>query len=166
MEINIELTRQDYVDFNKYCFFKKRLKNYIFFMVVFSILLPLLFYINDEFYLTFYLIEVFSTAIVFSIFMSIAIYFSFKKIERLPAKDGSILGAKKIIIDNDNFIQESDNNKSIQKLKSIKSIELSKKSIFVFIDNTVAYVIPKRFFDNDSEVQNFIKMLKERINAL
>jgi hypothetical protein len=91
--------------------------------------------------------------------MTIAIYFTFKKIERLPDKDGSILGAKKIIIDNDNFIQESDNNKSIQRLKSIKSIELSKKSIFVFIDNTVAYVIPKRFFDNDSEVQNFIKML-------
>lgn len=49
------------------------------------------------------------------------------------------------------------------KWDGIKAIYQSKKSIFVFIGDYKAYIVPKRAFESEEKAQEFFNFVKERI---
>jgi hypothetical protein len=60
------------------------------------------------------------------------------------------------------LIEESENSRHLQKWNGIKAIETNGNSVFIFVDNIAAYVIPRRFFKDETEQKNFIAAIKEK----
>jgi hypothetical protein len=164
MEITIDLTREDYADFNKYWFLKKGLKKRIYVVIIFAFGLP--FFANSEqpFELITYLLSVLIYGIMFGLLYLGGLYSMMNRTKKLPSDTGSILGKKKFTITDEGLIEESENNVNIQKWNGIKSIEMNKRSIFIFVDSIAAYMIPKRFFNSVNDQEHFVKLIKEKIN--
>jgi hypothetical protein len=163
MEINIDLTRDDYADFNKYYFLKKGLKKRIYLVFVVAFILPFIINSGRPFDFLTYLTNVIIAGLVFGLIYIGGMTLALKRTRKLPSDNGSILGMKKFIITDEGLIEESESNKNLQKWKSIKSIETNDNSVFIFVDNVAAYVIPKRFFKDEAEQQNFIKTIEDKM---
>jgi hypothetical protein len=164
MEINIDLTRADFADFNKYYFFKRGLKKRIYLFFIMAFVLPLLMHSDGPFDLMTYVISVIIVGPLFALIylggMTISIFLT----KRLASENSPILGKRKFIITDEGLTEESENSRNLQKWKGIKSIETNKNSIFIFVDNLAAYVIPKRFFKDQAEQQLFIEIIKNKLN--
>jgi hypothetical protein len=163
MEINIDLTRDDYADYNKYYFLKKGLRKRIYIVIIVAFGLPLVINSGRPFDLMTYLTTVIIAGLVFGLIYLGGMTFAMKRTKKLPSDNGSILGRKKFMINDEGLIEESENNKNIQKWKGIKSVETNDNSVFIFVDNIAAYIIPKRFFKDDTEQQNFIKTIEDKM---
>lgn len=163
MEINIDLTRDDYADYNKYYLFKKRLKRQIYLVIIVAFVIPLLIKTGRPFDLLNYLITVIFSGIIFGVLYFGAMSLTMIWIKKLPSDKGSILGNKKFTITDEGLLEETETNKNLQKWKGIKSIETNDNSVFIFVDNIAAYIIPKRFFKDETEQENFIKTMEEKI---
>ena len=162
MEINVNITRGDYADFNKYYYLKNWLKKIIGLSVIIVIVVPLIANIGQDFYFLSYIEFVAVYVPMFVIINLVVMQLTMLLIKRLPTENGSILGKKKFLITDDGLIEEAENNTNLQKWKGIKTVELSNKSVFIFVDNMVAYIIPKRFFKNKTEMLNFIAIIEEK----
>jgi len=162
MEINVNITRGDYADFNKYYYQKKMLKKTIWLSVIIVLVVPLIAYIGQDFSFLSYIELVAVYGPVFVMINLIIMPLTMHLTKILPAENGSILGKKKFLITDEGLIEEAENNTNLQKWKGIKTVELSNKSVFIFVDNMVAYIIPKRFFKNKTEMLNFIAIIEEK----
>ena len=163
MEINIDLTRDDYADFNKYWFLKKGLKKRIYLVIIVAFGLPLVINSGRPFEIMTYLSTVVIAGLVFGLIYLGGLTLAMKRTKKLPSDNGSILGKKKFIITDEGLIEESESNKNLQKWKGIKSVESNDNSVFIFVDNIAAYIIPKRFFKDVTEQHSFIKTIDDRI---
>jgi len=164
MEIQIDVNRKDYINFNKY-YYKKGLKRRLIIVLIVVIGLPIFMNIGKPFELHELLINMIITTIVFSsVFLGIG-YISIRRTGRLPSDKGSILGKKTITVTDEGLISESENSKTIQKWSGIRSIEQNDDMIFIFVDKIAAYIIPKRFFNDQIHIDSFLKKLDEKINA-
>lgn len=163
MEINIDLTRNDYADFNKYYFLKKRLRKSIYLVIVFVFGLPFFAKSEQPFEIITYLISVVIYGFIFGIIYFGGMFLMMNRTKKMPSDNGSILGKKKFTITDEGLIEESESNKNLQKWKGIKSIETNETSVFIFVDNIAAYIIPKRFFKSVDEQQIFIKIIDDKI---
>lgn len=163
MEINIDLTREDYADFNKFWFIKKGLKKRVYTVIIAAFGLPLLVDNEIPFTVVTYLISVIVFGLIFGLIYLGGTAITIKRTSKLPSGNGSILGKKKYTITEDGFIEESENSKNIQKWEGIKSVETNRNSVFLFVDNIAAYIIPKRFFSDEEEMNNFIKIIDHKL---
>ena len=139
MEIEIEITREDYQKFSQYVIKKnKTLKIHRLFLLIFLVLIILLLNIKELHNITHIV-----TQIIFGLFIYFAIIFLLKPItalvvRRIPSKDGGVLGRHKFRISDEGLWESTEYNESLLKWNGIKSIETSKKHIFVFIDTAFA----------------------------
>lgn len=163
MEINIDLTRKDYANFNKYYFLKYGLKKRIYIVIIFALALPLVIHSGHPFDLLTYLTTIIIVGPLFGLIYIGGMTFLMIQTKKLPSDNGTILGRKKFIVTDEGLIEESENNKNLQKWKGIRSVETNNNSVFIFIDSIAAYIIPKRFFKDEIEQQNFIRIISEKI---
>jgi hypothetical protein len=163
MEIKIEITRKDFQKFNLYAAKKnKALKRFKLVPVIFLILIVLLLNIKEISNITYMVIQ-----IAFILFLYLAFVLLFKPITALitkytPAKDGGTLGEHKFRISDEGLWESTEYNESLTKWNGIKSIETTKKYIFVFIDTHMAHIIPKRYFKSEEDSENFIDTLRSK----
>jgi len=162
MEINIELTRNDYADFNKYWFLKKGLKKRIYLVIIVAIGLPLIINSGRPFEIVTYLITVVFAGLIFGLIYLGGMTIAMKRTKKLPSDNGSILGKKRFLITDEGLIEESESYKNLQKWKGIKGVETNDNSVFIVVDNIAAYIIPKRFFKDTEELRNFINAIEEK----
>ena len=165
MEINVEVSRKDYSNFNKYYFFHKGIKTRLIIYFITILVLPIIINIGSDFNFIVFLISMFITAVIFGVLYFGLGYLSMSFSGKLPSANGSILGKRKFTITNEGLIEESDSNTNIQKWNSIKSIEQNNELIIVFIDKIAAYVIPKRFFTDNEQMNLFIENMKIKTTA-
>ena len=163
MEIIVDLTREDYADLNRYVFLKKGLVKRLYIVIAVAIVLPLVATLGTPLNLKSYLTYVIVTFLGFGIFYLGIIMIVVNRTGRLPSRDGSILGKKKITITDEALICESENNTTVQKWKGIKEITGSKKSIFLFIDKMAAFVIPRRCFRNEAQQREFLSIIEQKV---
>ena len=164
MEINVEITRKDFIGFNKYYYLKKGLKKRLMIYLIVIIVLPLIMSIGRTFDLFDILIDMVMTAFIFGLIYFGLGYLSINLTGKLPSSNGSIIGKRKYIITNNGFVEESENNTNIQNWNSIKSIEQNREMIFIFVDKIAAYIIPKRYFKSQERVDEFIQKLNSEMN--
>jgi len=162
MEITIDLTRDDYADFNEY--YARKGENKLFLFAILAIIATTLFLNRGE---SFDLTKFIATFLFASILV-VLIYFGIlglikKTAKKMPLKNGYFLGKKKICITEEGLYSESEGANTLQKWNGIKSIEENENSIFLFVDSIAAYVIPKRFFKSEEEKQIFIKKIEEKV---
>jgi len=163
MELNIEITREDYIDFNKFYFVKKGMKKRILIVIIAAIILPVIICIDHPFYLPEYLIYFLITLVLFGGLYIGLMFLYINRTGKIPTENGSILGLKKYIITEEGFMHEGEFHKGIHHWGGIISIEMSKKNIFIFTDSIAAYIIPRRYFESKEKEELFIEEIRNRI---
>ncbi|BDX37821.1 hypothetical protein CYCD_11760 [Tenuifilaceae bacterium CYCD] len=163
MEFKSQLTRQDYLEFNKYILFKTRIKRNLIFVIVITLLWIVLLNYNQPLDFIAILIELIVFSILWSTLYLLIYGIAFLKIRKMPDENGSILEEKTYIFSEEGLKQISTNSESFTKWNAFKSIEENKKYIFLFVDKIAAYVIPKRVFQDSKEMNDFVDFLKGKI---
>ena len=167
MTINIDITREDYWEFNKFVWFKNRFGFKKIFVpasiiglgVVIAISLNKPFDIGDI-----AILAILYYLVYFAIYglYSILTYHSLRQtVKKYPDKDGSILGRKEYTISEEGFREVTEASEMLTKWKGIQKVEETEKHIFIFIDKISAFIIPKRYLPTSSCAE-LIKILRER----
>lgn len=159
-----EITREDFLNFNKHCLHKKRSKRRFLIPLVFIIIWILILNLGKPFNLPIILIE-----FIFSIIIWICIRFIIEKLGFLALKkmsnsNESILGPKTYVLEENGFREISENSEAFIKWNGIKNIEEVKDYYFIYVDNVAGYIIPKRDFLDKNEEDKFIEIMKEYMN--
>ncbi len=157
------MTRNDFADFNKYWFLKRGLKKRIYLVIIVAFGLPFVVNLGRPFEIVTYLMTVVLTGLLFGLIYLGGMMIAVNRTKNLPSDNGSVLGKKKFMITDEGLIEESENNRNLQKWKGIKGVETNDNSVFIVVDNIAAYIIPKRFFRDSEEQRNFINAIEEKM---
>lgn len=161
MILTIDITREDYADFNKFHFFKKKLKRTIIIGATTLLILQLLIR-RDQLNLTF---SVFSSILFVSIYIFM-IYRGLNKTKNIPDKNGSILGQKVMEFSLDKISYKTTNSEGSSDWTTIKKLEESSKAFYLYMDTNLAMVVPKRVFKDKSEEDAFKSLVVQKVNTI
>ena len=161
MILTIDITREDYADFNKFHFFKTKLKRTIIIGATTLLILQLLIR-RDQLNLTF---SVFSSILFVSIYIFM-IYRGLNKTKNIPAKNGSILGQKVMEFSLDKICYKTTNSEGSSDWTTIKKLEESSKAFYLYMDTNLAMVVPKRVFKDKSEEDAFKSLVVQKVNTI
>ena len=161
MEISVEITQEDYLDFNKFYFFKKKSKQRIIRTAVLAIIIAVVSTYEYPFDLALFIAVVLLAFVVQLLFIAIFMPILVRVMGYVPAKNGVMLGKKTFRVTMEGLSEESENTTVFQKWKSIKSVDENKRSIFIFVDTIAAYIVPKRYFQNEEHLEEFKRMVYE-----
>lgn len=161
MKLTIDISRQDYADFNKFHFFKTRLKRTVITGVLTVILLQL-FLNRQQFNLTATIITS-ATCVVVYVF---AINRSLNKTKSIPDNDGAILGQKEMEFAEDKIFYKTANSEGSSAWTTIKKLEENSKAFYLYMDTNMAMLVPKRVFKDKSDEETFKTLVKRKINTV
>ena len=159
MKLLIEITREDYSEFNKFHFIQTKLKKTIIFGLLTVIILQL-FLNRDRFDLTATIISTFIAAI----FYAFVIIRSLNKTKNIPDNNGAILGEKEIEFTESNISYKTKNSQGTSEWASIKNLKESPKAFYLYMDTNLAMLVPKKVFKDSSEMGEFKELVKRKIN--
>ncbi|SMO70149.1 YcxB-like protein [Saccharicrinis carchari] len=163
MEIKTEITRNDFLEFNKHVMYGKRLRRHFLIATVFVIIWIVLLNIGEPFDL----LKVISEAVIFFAIWSLLIFIfnqiSLYRIKRIPDSSGSILGEKTYLMEENGFKEISESSETLTSWEGLKEIQESKDYYFLFVDKIAAYIIPKRSFRNKMQEQDFIDAVNRKM---
>jgi len=145
METITEISRKDFLEFNKYVLIKTRIKRHVLIALFFVLLWVVTLNLNSPFDWVVILIEI----VVFS----------------LAWADGAILGNKKYIILEEGFREITDTSDTTIKWLGIKKIDETDGYFYVFVDKMAAFIIPKRSFADVKEQAQFFQQIESRIDS-
>lgn len=160
MKLDIEITRLDYLDFNKYFFVKARLKKTIFTGLITVLSLQIILNRN-EFDLKATVVSTIACIVVYFF----AIYFSILRTESKPKDDSPILGRKEMEFNDDSILCESPAVSSIVNWSAIKSLDEGRTAFYLFMDSNSAYIIPKRYFKSEEQLNEFKNLIQSKITV-
>ncbi len=160
MKLTIDISRQDYADFNKFHFIKTKLKRTVITGVL-TVFILQVFFNNEQFDLT--------ATIVSSIFCVLVYVFiinmSLNKTKSIPDNDGTILGQKEFKFSEDKIIYKTENSEGSSAWTTIKKLEESSKAFYLYVDTNMAILVPKRVFKDKSDEDAFKTLVKQKINT-
>jgi hypothetical protein len=161
MKLTIDISRQDYVDFNKFHFYKTHLKRTVITGIVTVILM--LFILNRrKFDMTLSLVSSIGSMLVYTL----AIYWNLNRTKNIPNNDGTILGEKNFEFTEDKIIYKTVNSEGSSSWSSIMKFEESSKAFYLYMDTNMAMPIPKRFFKDKTEEDAFRTLVRQKIRAI
>jgi len=104
-----------------------------------------------------------AAVVTFSIVLSV-MYWQLKKLQKntLPQPDGSVLGNHLYQICDDAIIITSSYGTTKLIWRAVKSLEETPTHFFLFIDRSVAFILPKRSFADESVKSQFTAIVTER----
>jgi len=162
MELEIDITRKDFLEFNKTMVTKKVIRIFMLFFFMVSVLLES--FNEENILLEDYLYSIFMSyfpaLILFPLIYVIMNWFT----KRTPKKEGAILGKKKIIIDNDGILEISLESEFFTKWNGINNIIKNKKYIYLLLDKHMGYIIPIRNFINIDQKNDFLNIVYSNTN--
>lgn len=163
MEIIVNITRDDFVEFNKHVLFKKRRISWLIMASIGIIIWTFLLNKDSQINLSMIFIEVLIFSGFWYLVYRVSNFILINKIKKMPDNDGNFLGKRTYYIFEDGLKEISENNESLTKWKGIKKVSESEEGIYIFVDKIAAFIVPKRYFDNDDEINNFINFINSRI---
>lgn len=160
MKLTIDISRQDYADFNKFHFLKTKLKRTLITGALTVIILQL-FLNREQFDLTATIISSVACILVYVF----AINRSLNKTKSIPDNDGTILGQKEMEFAEDKIIYKTANSEGSSDWTTIKKLEESSKAFYLYMDTNMAMLVPKRVFKDKSDEEIFKTLIRQKINA-
>jgi len=160
MEISVEINQEDYLNFNKFYYIKKKSKQRYIRTAALSLIIAFATMYGDPIDSVIFCELALLAFVTQFLILRFCMPFMIKLVGHVPAKDGIMLGKKTFRITAEGIEQESENSRVFQKWKAVRSVEENKRSVFIFVDTIAAYIIPKRFFDNEEQVAEFVKVVK------
>jgi hypothetical protein len=161
MKLQVEITRQDYSDLNKFHFVHTRLKK--------TIIMSILILCFSQFILNyqhFDLIVTIISTILFVAAYSFGIIRSLNKTSNIPDKNGSILGTKDFEFTDDKIIYKSQNSEGSNDWSKIRNLQEGKKAFYLYMDTNMAILIPKRIFKDNTEMTEFRDLVNKKIKPV
>ena len=159
-----EITREDFLNFNKHFLRKKRLKKQFLIPSAFIIICILILNIGKPFNLPVILVELLFLITIWTLISFVSYKIGLLALKKMPDTDGSILGPKTYVLEENGFKEISENSETLIKWSGIKNIEEVKDYYFIYVDNISAYIIPKRDFLNKNKEEEFIRTMEEYMN--
>jgi Ca2+/Na+ antiporter len=157
LKINFELQPQDYADFVKYQFVKRKLKNTI--LLYAFILVGVLWFINKN---QFNLILSIITLVYFTIAFVFGTLRSLKKKKSLK-DENELLGLLNYEFTDDGFTCESNQSKSYSKWSVVKNIQESSSAFYLVCGANTAILVPKRCFSTPDQATEFKQYIEAKI---
>lgn len=162
MKLEIEITRQDYFDFNVYNFIKTRLPKTI--LVCVTGLIFLQFMLNkDEIGIDW--MRVLISSLFYLILSFLYLYYILNKTRKVPNKNGAILGKKEYVFTDEYISYKGKDSTGQYNWSAIKTLGESKKAFYLYVDVIAAFVIPKRYFIDKAQEQEFKAYLQRHLTA-
>ena len=158
MKLTIDITREDYADFNKFHFMQTRLNRTILTGVLAVLILEYILN-RDGFDLTATIIS----SLVCIVFYCWAIYRSLNRTKNIPDNDGTILGPKEMEFGDDKITYSTKNSQGTCEWTSIKYLKESSKAFYLYMDANMAMIIPKRTFMTDTALEDFRKLVGTKV---
>ncbi len=158
MKLNIDITREDYADFNKFHFMKTRLKQSI--IAIVCTLLIVQYFLNSD---GFDLMRTTVSSLFGIVVYIFILYRSYVVIKRIPLENGYILGKKEVEFTEERYFYKTRNSEASTGWDAIKSIEEGKTAFYLFMDTNMAMIIPKRTFKDESEMCYFKDLVTRKI---
>ncbi|MFA6175155.1 MAG: YcxB family protein [Phycisphaerae bacterium] len=165
MEIEVDITRKDFVKFNQYVLKHKRVLKYklIFpLALVFLVVLSNIKKNSDVFYIV---TQIFLILIIYYVVVFLSKPLVALSIKYLPSEKGGVLGKHKFKISDEGLQESTEHNESLVRWDGIQTIETTKDYFFVFVDTHMAHLIPIRCFNSVEESKTFLDALKSRVDA-
>ena len=154
MELEFEITRKDYIEFNKFFFIKYGLKKTIFigFIILFF---PLNLIIRDVLKNGVIRTENIILLLILPSLYSFFIYLRIKRTGKIPDENGVILGQKKIQIKESKIFFNNKNVEGNLDIKSVKKFGENTMYFFLFFEANSGFIFPKRAFKTKEEIDEF-----------
>lgn len=160
MRLNVEITREDYADFSKHHFMKNGFRKSIILYSISYIIIQLYFLVNYGINL---FAIIFST-VIFWLTCFLLIHFRLKSTKKTPLKDGSFLSDTEYVFSDEKILYKSKDSEGSLNWSIIKRFDIGKKAFYLYTDSLIAYVIPKRVFQNDEEMKAFQNLVERNIH--
>lgn len=164
MDIEVTITRTDFLELNKFVYFRNRLKRSFgiatFFIVVWLYILNK----NGPFSIISILVQLVVFYACWGVLIFLLRQLAVWRIKNSPDTNGALLGTKQYQLTDEGIKEITEISESLTKWKGIQKIEETSEYIFVFIDRIAAYVFPKRAFGSKEELDQFIEILTTRTN--
>lgn len=171
MEINYNLTEQDFLDFNSYhakqspaikrSILKQRLMGPVIFLIA-AFLAIRRSDVQQSYWITLFGI----TSILWFIFYPKYFYWEISRrtSKTLKKKENAkVLGEKTIRLASGKLKEIGIDNEEIASLDSIEKIEETEKHLFIYISPVSAFIVPIEAFEDRESKKEFISKLKELI---
>ncbi|MFA5046493.1 MAG: hypothetical protein WC542_11265 [Paludibacter sp.] len=162
MELEFEITKTDYETFYKQHYINELKKR-----TATAILIPLLIgylYGGQPFDLTKFIVgTIISGFLYLVIFYLIPYFVSIKKLRKAILKEPGYLEKKKLRITDDGLYFETATRNGIWKWESIVSFKSNEQFVSLQLVDKRTYLIPRKAFESDSEVANFLGIIKTEI---
>ena len=161
MKLTIDITREDYSDFNTFHFLKTRLTRTL--LTGLLTLVAVEYLINrNQFDLG---LTIFSSIVCIVVYFW-AVYRSLKKTKNIPDNDGSILGPKHMEFADDKIYYSTKNSQGNCEWSSIKYLKENSKAFYLYMDANMAILVPKRIFVNSDDLNSFRKIINSKVTRL
>lgn len=157
-DIDYEITREDFSDFNKHHFMTTDLKKTIFKGAIVIILLQL--FLNKD---GFNLIPTLVSSIFCVLYYIFMIRWNLNKTNKIPEEGGSFLGRKQIHFSDTEISAKDADSNSTYKWSAITKLQKGKNAYYFFIDSNQAIVLPYRFFKDKMERIDFENFAEEKL---
>lgn len=150
MKVTTNITREDYLDFNKFHFVKTRLKQTALIGVVTICIVE--FVLNED---HFDLLSTIVSSVVAIALYSFIIYRSISRMKKLPSDNGSILGEKELEFTDEHIAYRTKNAQGTSDWSTITKVAESSRAFYLYMDTNMAIMVPKRAFTNEAELNQF-----------
>jgi hypothetical protein len=160
MEISFFVNKEDYWQFNKHVVmnnmkYKRRLLISIILLPIFMSIIFMLVKLPTWYSWT--------AGVVLGLGLHWYSYHRFKrKVLSLVDDKPGFLGEHTIVLSNEGVIESTSVNTGVHSWEGIRGIEQNEGYIYIFINQTMAHIIPKRYFDNFELATNFLQEAQDR----
>ncbi|OJW34891.1 MAG: hypothetical protein BGO54_06285 [Sphingobacteriales bacterium 46-32] len=163
MKIEIEITRQDFMDFNR-CHF--RTKSLVRTSAIGLVGLLILQYSINKDKENVSISTVMISSILYILIFAALIYFILSRSKSIPKDNGSFLG-KKVYDFSEEFFSYSDKDSEGRfQYQAVKSMEEDGKSFYLYLDTMMAILIPKRYFSDKTEEKIFRDFVRSKLKGV
>jgi hypothetical protein len=162
MKIEIDITRQDYLNFNLFHFRKKSLVRTGIIGLIGLIILQ--YEINKE-KESVSIIAVLISSIIYILIFSLIMYFSLVRSKSVPKDNGSFLGEKLYDFGDDHISFSDKDSDGRFQWHAIKSLAEDSKAFYLYLDTIMALVIPKRYFVDKFQENAFRNYVQSKLNV-
>lgn len=159
-----EITREDFLQFNKHMQSRINPRKPILFALSFLFLLVIVMNIGKPFDLFAIATEMLILIVLWTFIFVLFKQISLSRIKKMPKDKGAILGNREYLIEDKGFREISDSSETLTHWKGFKEIQESTDHYYLFVDKIAAYIIPKRSFSNIREEEEFIGAINENIS--
>jgi hypothetical protein len=154
-EITFSNNKEDYWEFNKHVIMNnlKYKRRFIISLITLPIMLSIIFLLMKL--PTWYS---WTAGIILGLGLNWYSYWRFKRrvLSLLDDKPG-LLGDHTIILSDEGVVERTSVNESFNKWEGIRSIEQNEGYIFIFLNQTMAHIIPKRSFPSSAVASSFLQ---------